>query len=218
MKNLILTLFFILLLTGCKFSNKDQNGNEFEIVKIGNEIWMAENLNVNKFSNGDQILEAKSVQEWNKFWDSKTPAWCYYNNKSSNGLVYGKMYNEFAVLDKRGLAPNGWRIASRSDWLKLVMVLGQGDYSVAAINMKKSFQVDSKEGKEVYNFFALPGGEVNEKGFGWEGDYAFWSTSDYEEVSLNFINDFESLKISSDTSSTYVAKGGYYIRCVKNSN
>jgi len=55
-------------------------------VKIGDQIWMAENLNVDKFRNGDLIPEAKTEEEWVKAHDSNQPAWCYINNDSAIAL------------------------------------------------------------------------------------------------------------------------------------
>jgi uncharacterized protein (TIGR02145 family) len=77
---------------------------------IGKQIWMTENLNLDKFQNGDSIPEARTIEEWMNACENKQPAWCYYNNDSTNGEKYGKLYNLFAVIDSRGLAPEGWHI------------------------------------------------------------------------------------------------------------
>ncbi len=79
-------------------------------VTIGNQVWMAENLNVDKFKNGDAIPQAKTNEEWQKAGEKKQPAWCYYDNNPANGMKYGKLYNFYAVNDPRGLAPEGWKI------------------------------------------------------------------------------------------------------------
>ena len=70
-------------------------------IKIGNQIWMAGNLNVDTFLNGDTIPEAKTDNEWIKAGHKGKPAWCYYANDDSNGIDYGKLYNWFAVNDKK---------------------------------------------------------------------------------------------------------------------
>src|SRR3989338_8108735 len=79
-------------------------------VQIGGQTWMAENLNVESFRNGDPIPEVKSAEEWEKVGKRKKPAWCYYDYTSANGTKYGKLYNWYAVNDPRGLAPDGWHI------------------------------------------------------------------------------------------------------------
>ena len=82
-------------------------------IKIGNQKWMAENLNVDHYQNGDAIPEVKDPTEWMAL---KTGAWCYYDNDLVNGKKYGKLYNWYAVNDPRGLAPKGWHIPSHEEF------------------------------------------------------------------------------------------------------
>lgn len=79
-------------------------------------IWMERNLDVEKFKNGDIIPQAHTNKEWENACNNKQPAWCYYNDSDSLGKKYGKIYNWFAVNDKRGLAPEGWHIATIDEW------------------------------------------------------------------------------------------------------
>jgi uncharacterized protein (TIGR02145 family) len=92
-------------------------------IKIGNQIWMSENLNTSKFLNGDPIYEAKTIAQWIKAREDKKPAWCYYQNNPQNGLIYGKLYNWYAVNDRRGLAPKGWHISTGNEWKELISFL-----------------------------------------------------------------------------------------------
>jgi uncharacterized protein (TIGR02145 family) len=87
---------------------------------IGEQIWMTSNLNIDKFQNGDLIYEAKTKEQWIRASKEKKPAWCYYPNNVQNGVNYGKLYNWYAVNDPRGLAPIGWHIPSRSEWVELI--------------------------------------------------------------------------------------------------
>jgi uncharacterized protein (TIGR02145 family) len=105
-------------------TSKVTKTGSFKSVKIGNQIWMAENLNVSTFSNGDPIPEAKTNQEWKKAGDDGKPAWCYYDNDTSNGRIYGKLYNWYAVNDPRGLAPLGWHIPTEKEWIIIQNYLG----------------------------------------------------------------------------------------------
>ena len=111
-------------------------------VKIGQQVWTTENLNVDKFRNGEIIPEAKTAAEWHKAGENKQAAWCYYNNDSSNGTKYGKLYNWYAVNDPRGLAPKGWHIPSDQEWTDLTDYLG-GDEQAGA-------KMKSKEGWSEY--------------------------------------------------------------------
>ena len=74
--------------------------------------WMVKNLDVTTFRNGDKIPEAKTTQQWLKAAKDGKPAWCYYDNKKENGAKYGKLYNWYAINDKRGLAPKQYRLPS----------------------------------------------------------------------------------------------------------
>src|SRR5690606_33259564 len=65
-----------------------------------------------------------------------TGAWCYYNNDPANEIIYGKLYNWYAVNDPRGLAPVGWHIPSDSEWTILTDYLG--GFEVAGGKMKET--------------------------------------------------------------------------------
>jgi hypothetical protein len=77
------------------------------------------NLDVTTFRNLDHIMEAKTDEEWIRAGQQGIPAWCYYNNDPANNELFGKLYNWYAVNDKRGLAPEGYRVPTikELDWL-----------------------------------------------------------------------------------------------------
>lgn len=97
---------------------------QYKMVTIGMQEWMAENLDVSTFRNGDAIPEARTAEEWLAAYRSESPAWCYYNNDPKNGEKYGKLYNWYAVNDPRGLAPSGWHIPTDSEWQTLIASSG----------------------------------------------------------------------------------------------
>jgi len=117
-------------------------------ILIGKQIWMSENLNVNFFQNGDVIREVRSFKEWN----AEESACCYYNNNNLNGEKYGKLYNGFAVRDPKGLAPKGWHIPTKSEWLELINYLGNNESGVKLKSM------DKWNGNNKSGFNALPSG------------------------------------------------------------
>ncbi len=124
-------------------------------VKIGDQRWMSSNLNVAAFRNGDPIPEAKTIEDWLEAGDKKQPAWCFYENDPSNGKKYGRIYNVFAILDPRGLAPKGWHIPTEEEWETLE------EYLKGNINQQlKSTKGWSEElnGQNTYGFLALPSG------------------------------------------------------------
>jgi uncharacterized protein (TIGR02145 family) len=92
-----------------------QDIQKYNEVIIAEQTWMAQNLDVITFRNGDTIPQARTDEEWKVAGENKQPAWCYYNNEK--GENYGKLYNCFAINDPRGLAPEGWSIPNREDWI-----------------------------------------------------------------------------------------------------
>ena len=127
-----------------------------EEIKIGTQIWMSENLNISHFRNGDIIPEAKTAEEWKEARIKKQPAWCYYNNNLENGEIYGKLYNWYAVNDKRGLAPVGFHVPSDDEWTALSDYLGGED--IAGGKLKSTIGWNNNSATNSSGFSALPGG------------------------------------------------------------
>jgi uncharacterized protein (TIGR02145 family) len=130
----------------------------------GNQEWMTENLNVDKFRNGDPIPEAKTDEEWEKAGDNREPAWCYYDNDPANGEKYGKLYNWYAVNDPRGLAPKGWHVPSDEEWTTLTDHLGGENVAVTKMKSTSGWGDngdESSNGTNESRFSGLPGGSRN---------------------------------------------------------
>ena len=167
------------------FYNKNSDKIEYESISIGCgssngsipcQTWMAKNLDVETFRNGDPIPEAKTKEEWEKAGREQRPAWCYYENDPSNGQKYGKLYNWFAVSDPRGLAPEGWRIPDESEIEALSRSLG-GEF-IAGEKMKNSIGwAWEGNGSNQSGFSGLPGGSRDLAGFGGQLELGDWWTS-----------------------------------------
>jgi uncharacterized protein (TIGR02145 family) len=167
------TLISLMLLTSCEGTYKE--------VKIGNQVWMAENLNVDKFRNGDPIPEAKTAEEWQKAGKNREPAWSYNDNDPANGKRYGKLYNWFAVNDPRGLAPEGWKIPSHEDWTQLKDFLGEdGGKKMKSTKFWADNDGESGNGNNLSGFSGLPGGSRYSNGsFNDIGKFGGWWSSTY---------------------------------------
>jgi uncharacterized protein (TIGR02145 family) len=161
-------------------------------VKIGNQVWTNENLNVNHFRNGDIIPETETAEEWRAAGKAKRPAWCYYNNilpptDQKNVYKYDKLYNWYAVKDTRGLAPAGWHVPTDYEWTVLSIFLGGAD--VVGKKMKStSGWNDNGNGTNSSGFSGLPGGyRDGVGGFSSVGNYGhWWSASENDETNAWF--------------------------------
>lgn len=98
----------------------DIDGNIYKTVKIGNQIWMAENLKTTRYNDGTPI---PNVTDDNKWENLTTGAYCFYDNDYSNNALYGKLYNWYAVETGK-LAPKGWHVPSDKEWQQLINYLG----------------------------------------------------------------------------------------------
>ncbi len=144
----------------------DVDGNEYKTTTIGMQIWMAENLRVSRFRNGDPIPLVSEGDDWEVINKQADPASSYYNNDPAYVEQFGKLYNWWTARDKRGVCPEGWRIPSRSDWKELVNYLGM---EVAASKLKATSGWDvsqiGKNGNNQSGFNAKPGGQRSFSGF-----------------------------------------------------
>ena len=143
-----------LMLSSCGGGASTKEGALTEVT-IDKQVWMSENLNVDKFRNGDLIPEAKTNEEWQAAGKAKQPAWCYYDNDPKNVEKYGKLYNWFAVIDSRGLAPVGYHIPTDEEWKSIEDFLK----SDAGKKMKStSGWAENGSGTNESGFSGFPGG------------------------------------------------------------
>lgn len=213
------SLLIIMLMTNCDRSKKsglnNLNHNNYKEIRIDNQIWMIENLNEDKFQNGDIIPFAESREEWIKAGKEKKPAWCYYNNDSKNGTKYGKLYNWYAVSDIRGLAPFGWHIPSEKEWIKLIEFLGGED--IAGTKLKSKTGWNEENGTDNYGFKALPGGVRVENEMNINNGYQdlggfWWSSTGVDEIAISVsMNDF----YGNASKSILDMPNGLSVRCIK---
>lgn len=167
------------------------------------QVWDKKNLNISKFRNGDVIPEVKTKEEWASAGKNKQPAWCYYDNNPDNGLIYGKLYNWFAVNDPRGLSPMGWHIPTDAEWMQL--------------------QSDLKsDGAALLNFIGKPAGYRDYRGsfwgFGTDNETYFWNArwtiteGSKEYFAKKGALNYQYPEVICENASK---EAGYYVRCVK---
>jgi len=106
----------------------DIDGNQYNTVQIGNQVWLKENLKVTRYNNGDQIMEMLNPEYW--LWQADyhtttnpfgwgTPGHCYYDNDTMFLNRYGRLYNWFVVNNNQNVCPTGWRVPSYNDYFEM---------------------------------------------------------------------------------------------------
>ncbi len=161
-------------------------------VDIGLQTWTVKNLDVATYSDGTIIPQVTDPTQWANL---TTGAWCYYNNSPSNGVVYGKLYNWYAVAGiyneasktdltlRKKLAPTGYHVPSDVEWTKLINYLG--GLSVAGGKMKETssthWNSPNTSATNSSGLTCLPGGYRSFTGaFVSIGYFShWWSTSEF---------------------------------------
>jgi len=118
----------------------DIDGNIYQNVQIGDQLWMAENLKVIHYKNGDEIPTGYSNSEWANL---STGAYAVYNDDPSNTDVYGNLYNWYAV-ETGNLAPEGWHVPTDDEIKELEMYLGMSQRKANNTGFGRSTNEGSK--------------------------------------------------------------------------
>ena len=188
-----------------KFQVSAESGS---IVLIGEQEWTTRNLDISTYRNGDIIPEVQDRNEWSNL---TTGAWCNYENKTENGITYGKLYNWYAVNDRRGLAPLGYHIPSDAEWMTLTTYLGAepGKQMKSTSGWNKG-----GNGTNASGFEGLPGGDRNQNGvFNGIGSYGdWWSSSKYTTGALHRYLGYNYSFVNRDFNDKV---NGFYVRCLR---
>ncbi len=199
----------------------DIDGNKYKAVKIGEQIWTAENLKVGHFRNGDKIPRVKTDFIWKRRGRKEKPAWCHYDNDPVNEGKYGRLYNWFAVNDPRCLCPEGWHVPANEEVRRLVEYLG-GDWYSAYIKLKSirakpdphpRWDDNPNRATNESGFSGLPGGVRDENGkFFNIGYFGYWWSSMVKDTvcASSFYLGAGTFGINSNRS-----RQGLSVRCVK---
>lgn len=194
----------------------ERDKKTYSTIKVKQQICMAQNLSVQFFRNGDAIPLVNTDKEWKKAGKQHLPACCYYGYDSENGKKYGLLYNWYAVSDARGLAPQGWHIASNDEW----RIFGEsiGSYQNAGERMKTTTGWVEGNGNNASGFAGLPGGELDvsdERSFYNIGRSGTWWTSSSVDADkamyMSLSSFFESLAHNNEFKHV-----GFSVRCIMN--
>ena len=189
-----------------------------ETIIIGEQEWMSTNLNTSSFRNGTPIYHAVNEEEWEYASKNHLPAFCHYENNDSLGLIFGKLYNYYAVINENGLAPANFKIPSVTEWSGLASHYGglmAAGTHIKSIDCWEVGTSDNQVTQELCLFNGYPGGLryplgyfdlANSNGF-------WWTMTNYDLVNAMGINlyydDAMVLK-------RHYGKGnGFSVRCLK---
>lgn len=192
----------------------DIDGNVYKTVKIGDRVWMAENLRTTKYRNGNNIAYPGSdVNDW---YSSTTGAYAWYDDDVTNKDTYGALYNWYTLENIAGLCPTGWSVPNDAEWTAMVNLLG-GESS-AGSKLKETgttyWNAPNSDATNESGFSALPGGSRSE-----QGTYANikWSAYFWTSSQFNMGNGWCKILNNNSASvvSLYSNKGfGYSVRCI----
>lgn len=220
----ILCALLLIISIGCKkdgedSSIKDGDGNIYQTVTIGTQVWLKENLKTTTLNDGTEIQPITDNTEWK---NAITSAYCWYDNDITNKDPFGALYNWYAVNSGK-LCPKGWHVPSESEWTELVTFLG-GE-SVAGGKLKTTGTIEGGDGlwkqpnvdaTNETGFSALPGGmrgsaftDIN-----WGG--IWWTSTEYPSnlAYYFYINNYDGTVGDSDTGTS--KSSGFSVRCLKN--
>ncbi|MDD4226979.1 MAG: fibrobacter succinogenes major paralogous domain-containing protein [Mariniphaga sp.] len=177
---------------------KDIDGNEYQTIKIGDQIWMAENLRVTHDQNGEAIPNVQDSKQWGEL---TSGAFCDVRNDPAKSDRLGRLYNWYVSADNRNVCPAGWHIPSAAEWQVLTKFLAENPDG--KLLNKKIFEVL----QEDYRGF---NGDFLGNGYGGGG---WWTSTPITSGMASYygINYNTAGKIAMEGRKTF----GYSIRCIK---
>ena len=209
----------------------DIDGNVYKTIKIGNQVWMAENLKTTRYRNGEAISNVKDPIPWGT---TTSGAWCDYKNLPLNGNKYGHLYNWYAVADPRNIAPEGWHVPTVSEWVELrnYLIANGGNWDetqtdnkiakslAACTNWQNNSTTEGSVGNDILQnnssgFNALPGSYRNfDSTFKYIGSYSMWWSSTASSTTNAYYRYLYVFRV--ETMKASVQKVcGFSVRCVK---
>ena len=218
----------------------DIDGNIYASVTNCGLTFTKQNLNVSKYSDGTPIPQVTDPTQWENL---TTGAWCYYQNNTANGPVYGKLYNWYAVAGiydaasaanpalRKKLAPTGWHVSNDADWSSLINCLdpnadGGNTFNTAGGKMKSTgtlqagtglWQEPNTAATNESGFSGLPAGARNSNGpFTNIGYLGLWWSSSEANTSNAWYRGLDRGSGSAYVNSNSLSKKyGFSVRCVK---
>ncbi len=214
--------FMITVVEGNSGIVTDIEGNIYNWVKIGEQIWMAENLKTTKYKDGSSITNIADGSEWGT---AITGAYYWQNNDPLNKPLYGALYNWYAASSE-SICPEGWHVPTDMEWKQLEIFLGLTSIEADATSDRGTdlgFKMKSTNGwvfdgngSNSSGFNAVAAGYCIGPGiFGATGYAAyFWSST--ETNTSNAWGRYLHCSSPGISRFPFVKQNGYSVRCVRN--
>jgi uncharacterized protein (TIGR02145 family) len=192
----------------------DPDNNTYKTVTIGTQVWMAENLRTTKLSDGTPVPLVSDHDQWGNL---TTPGYCYFNNDEGYKLIFGALYNYYAVSTGL-LCPAGWHVPSMAEITTLQINLG-GE-ALAGGKMKETGITHWKNPNETATnesgFTALPANLRGDDGFFpfIDGEGTGWWLSDSPDSYL--FGAVNNSAILQNYGYAVAKRTGFAVRCLKN--
>lgn len=198
----------------------DIDGNEYDIIQIGAQKWLAGNLKTTRFNDGTPIENIPAQFDWDDAGSVEKPAFCYYDNNSDNKDKYGILYN-WHVANSGKICPEGWRVPDSDDFNTLITTLGENaGTKIKSTDPWYDLTGTTKpeySGTNESGFNAVASGSrCYQSGFERLDMYGEWWTTDVNEVYSYSAYSYLVYAKYNDIRSAYHPKEyGLAIRCIK---
>ena len=198
-------------ISGSRYYLVDNDGNSYNVVKIGDQFWMAENLRTTRFNDSTPIPQVSDYSLWGRF---GAPGYCWYNNNEEKYKTkYGALYNGYSVSTGK-LCPAGWHVPSVEEWMTLTSYCGE-DMAGGKLKETNNWMSPNTGATNEIGFKARPGGSRGNLGsFMDEGLRGHWWSST-ENDKANVWNRTMGYTHSNVTGSSDRKESGLSVRCIK---
>ena len=185
-----------------------------ESVKIDNQYWLKNNLNVATYNNGDPIPYYSNSTGWGSL---TTPASCSYNFDASNDAVYGKLYNYYAVIDARGICPLGWHTPTDLEFRTLNTAIGGNGGALKEVGLVH-WNTPNSGATNTTNFSALGAGYMGTSSPANQGIVTYYWTATASPYDATRAYTWSLSKDNTIFTQSYenTKVGGFSVRCIKN--
>jgi len=205
---------------------QDADGNYYNIVTIGNQAWLAENLRTTKYNDDTDIPLVNDPEVWQTL---ATPAYTWYDyDEAGNKNIYGGLYNWYTVNTGK-ICPAGWHVPGDEEWKELEMFLGMSQEQADAFGSRgtnneggrlketgmEHWLSPNTGATDEFVYTALPGGNRDISGIFYLKSYmALWWSSSLNSSDIPIYRGLSYNDGKIERAGTHL-EDGFSVRCLK---